>query len=62
MLHWYLVHTEPSGEAKAELNLRRQGYGVYFPRLIQTVRRGGKLRERIVALFPRYFVLPGVTV
>ena len=57
MLRWYLVHTKPSGEANAALNLTRQGYHVYFPRLIQTVCSARRLRERIVALFPRYVFL-----
>ena len=57
MLRWYLVHTKPSGEANAELNLTRQGYQVYFPRLIQTACSARRLRERIVALFPRYLFL-----
>lgn len=57
MLRWYLVHTKSSGNTNAELNLTRQGYGVYFPRLVQTVRWRGKLREHIVALFPRYLFL-----
>jgi hypothetical protein len=37
MLRWYLVHTKPSGEASAELNLTRQGYRVYFPRVVQAM-------------------------
>jgi transcriptional antiterminator RfaH len=57
VLTWYLVHTKPSVEASAEANLVRQGYGVYFPRLLQTVRSERKLRQRIVALFPRYLFL-----
>jgi transcriptional antiterminator RfaH len=54
MLHWYLVHTKPSGEALAQANLQRQGYEVYFPRLLRSVRSSGRAFERIVALFPRY--------
>jgi len=57
MLRWYLVHTKPSGEASAELNLKRQGFSVYFPRLAQTVRREGGLQERVAPLFPRYLFL-----
>jgi transcriptional antiterminator RfaH len=57
MLRWYLVHTMPSGEASAELNLTRQGYRVYFPRVVQAMCSAGKLRERMVALFPRYLFL-----
>jgi len=57
MLRWYLIHTKPSGEALAERNLDRQGYDVYLPRALQAVRSGGRWRDRIVALFPRYLFL-----
>jgi transcriptional antiterminator RfaH len=54
MQRWYLVHTKPFGEMSAQINLERQGYGIYFPRLLQTVRFAGRCREKIAALFPRY--------
>ena len=57
MLRWYLINTKPSGETVAQQNLERQGYEVYLPRLLESVRRGGCLRERIVPLFPRYLFL-----
>jgi len=57
MLCWYLVQTKPSNETLAETNLARQGYEVYLPRLLQPVRRNGRWRDRIVALFPRYLFL-----
>jgi transcriptional antiterminator RfaH len=57
MLHWYLVHSKPSGEVLAQENLLRQGYEVYLPRLAQRVRRAGRWERRILALFPRYLFL-----
>ena len=57
MLRWYLIHTKPSSEALAQENLKRQGYEVYVPRALQSVRRNGRTRERIVPLFPRYLFL-----
>jgi transcriptional antiterminator RfaH len=57
MQRWYLIQTKPSGEMAAEVNLRRQGYELYFPRAIKAERRRGRLREQIVALFPRYLFL-----
>lgn len=58
MLRWYLIHTKPRGETLAESNLARQGYELYLPRLAQPVRSGGgKWRDRIAALFPRYLFL-----
>lgn len=57
MRRWYLVHTKPLGEAKAQSNLERQGYEVYFPRLLQAVRCKQRWREQIGPLFPRYLFL-----
>jgi transcriptional antiterminator RfaH len=57
MLRWYVVHTKPSREALAEANLQRQGYAVYVPRMVLSVRRRGQSAERVVPLFPRYLFL-----
>jgi transcriptional antiterminator RfaH len=57
MLRWYVIRTKPSRESVAEANLRRQGYEVYVPRMLQHARSHGQLRECIVPLFPRYLFL-----
>ena len=57
MLRWYLVRTKPLLENAAQTNLERQGYEVYFPRLLQPLRRRARWRDAIVALFPRYLFL-----
>lgn len=57
MLRWYLILTKPSGEETARVNLERQGFRVYFPRLQQRRLYRGRLMERISALFPRYLFL-----
>ncbi len=54
---WYLVHTKPNSETVAEQNLVRQGYEVYLPRILHSVRRSGRRHQRISALFPRYLFL-----
>lgn len=54
---WYLVHTRPACERVAQFNLERQGYRVYYPRLLQPVRARGRWIERVVSLFPRYVFL-----
>jgi len=54
MLRWYLIHTKASAEEVARLNLLRQGYEVYLPRVSQPVRRRGSWTERVAPLFPRY--------
>jgi transcriptional antiterminator RfaH len=56
-VRWYLIHTKPGREAVAEVNLRRQGYLVYYPRLLRSTRLRGRWVDRIAALFPRYLFL-----
>jgi transcriptional antiterminator RfaH len=51
---WYLIHSKPSREAVAESNLLRQGYQVYYPRLLRPIRRRGNWIDQVVSLFPRY--------
>ncbi len=51
---WYVVHTKPRQEARAEENLRAQGYEVYVPQLKTAKRRRGKWVDVIEPLFPRY--------
>jgi transcriptional antiterminator RfaH len=57
MVRWYLIHTKPKREAVAEVNLRRQGYQVYYPRLQRPTRIRGRWVDRVAALFPRYLFL-----
>jgi transcriptional antiterminator RfaH len=57
MLRWYLIQTRPSAESIAKSNLERQGYEVYFPRLVRPMRRRSRWADTIVALFPRYLFL-----
>ena len=51
---WYVVHTQPNREGRADLNLRRQGFITYLPRCLR--RRRHARRQETVArpLFPRY--------
>jgi transcriptional antiterminator RfaH len=54
---WYLIHTKASAETLAQVNLERQSYEVYLPRLLQPTLSRGRRRERVVPLFPRYLFL-----
>lgn len=45
-LIWQLLYTKPYAEEQAELNLRRQGFATFLPRI-----RAG---HRLEPLFPRY--------
>ena len=51
---WYVVHTHPNGEARAEHNLRRQGFHTYLPRYLRRTRHARKTQLVPRPLFPRY--------
>jgi len=53
-LRWHLVFTKPRGEDTAKINLERQGYRVYFPRVQQKILSRDRWRDAIDSLFPRY--------
>lgn len=54
MSDWFVVYTQPNGEARALANLRRQGFDAYLPRYRR--RRSHARRVDMVErpLFPRY--------
>ena len=54
---WYLVHTQPHGERKAELHLGVQGFRAYFPQIQKTIRHARRLMTVRAPLFPRYVFL-----
>ena len=54
MKQWFVVQTKPKQESLAEVNLGRQGYETYYPRLIQKRRYRGRWKKIIDPLFPRY--------
>lgn len=51
---WYVVHTQLNGEARAELNLRRQGFRTYLPRYLRSRRHSRRTEIVPRPLFPRY--------
>src|SRR5262245_42572570 len=54
---WFLVHTQPKSERKAELHLGAQGFKTYCPQVQKTVRHARQLRTVRAPLFPRYLFL-----
>ena len=53
-LSWVVVNTQPHKERYAELNLLRQNYTVYSPRLSKTIRHARQTRTELRSLFPGY--------
>lgn len=51
---WYLVHTRPNSERKAELNLQAQGFATFLPQIEKTIRHARCLKTVRRPLFPRY--------
>jgi len=54
---WYAVHTLPFAEARAEDQLRRQGFRTFQPKRHKTVRHARKLRTAEAPFFPRYLFI-----
>ena len=51
---WYLVHTRPNSERKAEINLEAQGFKTFLPQIDRTIRHARRLTTVRRPLFPRY--------
>jgi len=54
---WYVVHTLPSAEARAEFQLQRQGFRTFQPKRYKTVRHARKLTTIESPYFPRYLFI-----
>jgi transcriptional antiterminator RfaH len=51
---WYVVNTHPHQEERAEINLRRQGYDAWLPRLLRERRHARRVDTTWGPLFPGY--------
>ena len=51
---WYVVHTRPHQERRAEANLARQGYRVWLPLMERSRRHARRIETVRGALFPGY--------
>ena len=51
---WYVVQSQVNSEAKAALNLRRQGFDIYLPRCLKRRRHARRIELTAKPLFPRY--------
>ena len=54
MKAWYLIYTKPQQEEIALLNLERQGYEAYLPKVSGLKRKQGRSIKTVVPMFPRY--------
>ena len=51
---WFVAQTQPHSEAKAGVHLARQGFEVYCPQYLKTVRHARRVSIIKAALFPSY--------
>lgn len=51
---WFVAHTHPRSEARALVNLERQGFATYLPRYLKRRRHARRVETVPVPLFPRY--------
>lgn len=54
---WFLVHTLPNSERRAEVHLRAQGFRTCLPQVNRTIRHARQFRNVQAPLFPRYMFL-----
>ena len=54
---WYVIHTKPRQEMRAEAHLQRQGFQCYLPCLKQQSRRDDQRVDVIKPFFPRYLFI-----
>ena len=56
-MRWFAVHTQPYREARAQAHLTRQGFRVFVPSRLKTVRHARKLKMVNAPFFPRYLFI-----
>jgi len=53
-MNWYLLQTKPHADATACENLRRQGFDVFLPLIIKTIKKNSRFLDVKAPLFPGY--------
>ena len=54
---WFVVHTQPKSERRAELHLGAQGFRTHLPQIEKTIRHARQFRTVRAPLFPRYIFI-----
>ncbi len=55
--NWYLIYTKPSQELAAQMELDKQGYCTYLPKIQHQKKRALSQRKPLTPLFPRYLFI-----
>ena len=56
-LRWFAVHSQPNREARAQHQLENQGFEVFLPKRLKTVRHARRLTNLAAPFFPRYLFI-----
>jgi len=56
-MDWYVIHTKPRQELRAQQNLSNQGYEAYLPLMSRQKLRRGLIEIAKEPLFPRYLFI-----
>ena len=56
-MHWFLLQTKPNAYLVACSHLRRQGFDVFFPRILKTSKKRGRFVDNLSPLFPGYIFM-----
>ena len=56
-MSWYVIHTKPRQEFRAQENLQNQGFEVYLPTISREVIRSKSLAAKPEPLFARYLFI-----
>ena len=54
---WYVAQVKPNGFARAEANLKQQGFETFMPLHRKTVRHARQMREVLRPVFPGYIFI-----
>jgi transcriptional antiterminator RfaH len=56
-VRWFAVHTQPHREFRANQQLENQGFQVFLPKRLKTIRHARKLTNVSAPFFPRYLFI-----
>ena len=56
-MNWYLLQTKPNAQSLACDNLKRQGFNVFVPLIIKTIKKNGNFLDIKTPLFPGYLFM-----
>ena len=56
-MNWYILQIKPNAHKQACKNLKRQGFEVFLPLMIKTLKKGSKFVNKAAPLFPSYLFM-----